>query len=105
MEMLSTIEINDRNKADFERFRNLDECRTDTYTTVTHTAVHKDYGDECFDTACFVCTLCGSDNEIQFPPGDLDYEDVCDFCHGKFSVEISDNYDAITVRAAQPLER
>ena len=98
MEMLSTIEINDRNKADFERFCNLDNYRTDEYTTAKLFCEGKD------DLSEYCCPLCGGINEIYIEE-DFSYDcfSSCKVCHANLSIEVCYKDETITAHAERPV--
>lgn len=108
--MLSTIKIDDRNRADFDRFCNLDECRVDEYSTEYSTeylwATDKPFSDNVYDEGdglCeYCCPLCGELNEDYVDDGE-EALCKCRFCHAYISVELDLGKNVARASAARPL--
>ena len=112
MEILPTIEINDRNRSDFERMRNLDEYRTDEYTTedVYIPACEKSKPVDCLcfeecnrTIAEFCCPKCGEMNRYvgELFDGYLGRE--CTHCRANLEISIDFVAETVTVRIERPL--
>ena len=111
--ILSTIEINDRNRPDFIRLQNLEKYKTDEYTAVTEFIPSGGFCEECgrrYDEDEFsydieaCCPVCGELNHDE--DGivlNVEENMKCKFCKAILTVFVDDMDDTVTVRSERPL--
>jgi hypothetical protein len=106
MEILSTIELSERNKADCKRAQNLDVYRTNEYTTVYPFVfvLNTDGVGDLVMISEFICPLCGELNNLSAYHwyGDKT-EQICNLCRAVITVEFDPYNETATTRARRSL--